>query len=381
MLRKLNGFLILLVCFAYSLFRGRANKKLNEPKRFLVVQTAKLGDMVCTTPTFRAIKNKFPESFLCVAGSKTYATLLENNGDVDLYLTTDQGLLSSLKVLRKYKFDFACLLNLNFRILATLYLSGIRLITAHKIENGYSPQETRFFRMLRKLVVSKPHKMENYAPREYLNLLEPLGIDTNDTRKHLAYSKQAREKAEQIFRDNNIDSDVDLVVGISPSSGNKIKNWDSKKFAKLADYIYEKHGAKILVIGTDVDELEVDGMIDNINSRTKVINTKSLLNIEELKATISKMNIFISVDSGPIYIAEAFGVPTIDIVGPVHEKEQPPRGRLNKIVKAEGRVPAVHIMNARMYDESETRRQIDEISVDQVIEKYEELLGEMRLQK
>ena len=36
------------------------------------------------------------------------------------------------------------------------------------------------------------------------------------------------------------------------------------------------------------------------------------------------VHLFISVDTGPIYIAEAFNVPTVDIVGPVDENVQPP---------------------------------------------------------
>ena len=79
-------------------------------------------------------------------------------------------------------------------------------------------------------------------------------------------------------------------------------------------------------------------------------------------------------DTGPIYIAEAYGAPTIDIVGPMDDNEQPPRGEKNKIVKLEERKqPAIHIMNSSDYDYKEARRQIDGITVDMVIEKLEEL--------
>ncbi len=114
-------------------------------------------------------------------------------------------------------------------------------------------------------------------------------------------------------------------------------------------------------------------MIGFLNNQTKVINGNSLFYLDELKALIAKLNLFISVDTGPIYIAEAFNIPTVDIIGPMAENEQPPQGKLHKIVKIENRIPQLHIMNARLYDKQEARRQIEEISVEMVIEKFDNL--------
>ena len=57
------------------------------------------------------------------------------------------------------------------------------------------------------------------------------------------------------------------------------------------------------------------------------------------------------------------------------ENEQPPRGEKRKIVKLENReVPALHIMNAIEHDYKEARRQIEEITLEMVIEKLNELM-------
>jgi len=111
----------------------------------------------------------------------------------------------------------------------------------------------------------------------------------------------------------------------------------------------------------------------SLDNNTKVINTLGLFNIDEIKSLISKLDIFISVDTGPVYIAEAFNIPTIDIIGPVDEHEQPPIGEIHKIVKAKRKKPAMHIMNARHCDEREVRKQVDEITVDMVIKVFNDL--------
>ncbi len=53
---KSKNFFLLVVCVGYFLLRGRAAKKVLNPKSVLVVQLAKMGDMVSTTPVFAAIK-------------------------------------------------------------------------------------------------------------------------------------------------------------------------------------------------------------------------------------------------------------------------------------------------------------------------------------
>ena len=67
-------------------------------------------------------------------------------------------------------------------------------------------------------------------------------------------------------------------------------------------------------------------MAEFLNPETQFVNTDGLFSLDELKALIQRLSLFISVDTGPIYIAEAFDVPTIDIIGPMDENEQPPRG-------------------------------------------------------
>jgi len=378
-LYKIKNFLILLLCFFYFLYHGKANKKIKEVKKVLVVQTAKLGDMVCTTPIFRAIKLKYPNCLVYVLGKETNKELLKNNLDVDNYIIYDNKFFKLLKIIRREKFDFACIITPNFINLVLLYLSSVPLIVAPKVTGGFCPYETKSYKILRNFVVTKPHCFGNYAPKEYLRLLEPLDIITEDTTKYLFYSNEADKKIINYLKENNIDLKNDFLVGIAPSVANKIKLWTAERFAKIADYLFEKYQAKIIIIGGNDDRQEIERMIGFLNKSTPILDISGIFNLDELKALISKLKIFISVDTGPIYIAEAFNIPTVDIVGPMAENEQPPRGRFHKIVKLENRQPQLHIMNARIYDEKEARRQIEEITVEAVIDKINELIKELNV--
>jgi len=372
---KIKNIFLLFLCFLIFFIRGKSNKKIDNPNKVLIAQLAKIGDMVCATPMFKAVKKKYPKSKLYVLGNYLNKELLQGNLDVDKYIIFDNNIFKLIKILNKEKIDFACLTGPDFNCLATLYISGISSITAPWIKGGFSPYLTKPYRCLLKFVINKEHIMGNYAPREYLKLLEPIEILDKNTRKHLSFSGNAEDKILNFFSNNNILTGTDFIVGIAPSAGNKIKLWQRNKFAQLADFIYKKYNAKIIIIGGQKDKQVAEEMTRFLNKDIKFIKCLGFFNLDELKALISKLTIFISVDSGPIYIAEAFNIPTIDIVGPMDDKEQPPMGKLNKIVKIEDRKhPELHVMNSRIYNKKEAKRQISEITVDMVINKFEQLM-------
>lgn len=371
---KFHNLYILVLCFLYALFRGKATRKVVNPSKILILQMAKLGDMVCTTPMFRAVKKKYPKAKLYVIGNAINKEILLGNNDIDEYIVWSKDIFWELaKQLRREKIDFACQTAPNFGFLATFYLAGIPSMATPKIENGYCPWETRAYKILRQLAILIPHRMGSYAPREYLKLLEPIDIHTENTKKHLSFSKEAKKKIEELFLENEI-KEKDFLVCISPAAGNKIKQWPADRFAEVADHIYKKYGARIFIGGAKNDRTEVLEMVRGLNKETKAINTLDKLNLDELKAVMFKMSMFISVDTGPIYIAEAFGVPTVDITGPIDENEQPPIGKLNRIVNIKNRKkPELFVMNAKTYDDVEARRQTEEITTEMVTNEIDDL--------
>jgi ADP-heptose:LPS heptosyltransferase len=213
------------------------------------------------------------------------------------------------------------------------------------------------------------HEMGKYAPREYLVLLRPFGIEENDTTKYLAYSSKGGERATSLL--SGLEG---LFVGMAPSTGYSVKLWDTKKFAGVARELVSRYGAHIFLIGSGADHVQIEKVLSEVSELGNVHNMSDKFSVDELKAFISKLDLFISVDTGPVYIAEAFGVKTIDIVGPMDEREQPPRGENHIALVAERKAPAIHIMNTRVYDYLEARRQADAITVEDVLNAVQKLI-------
>lgn len=316
MKNKIANIFIVISCWLFFLVRGKADKKIKIDK-IIVIQMAKLGDMVCTTPMFRAIKDRYPGSELIVIGNKINKELLEHNPHIDSYISFDKGVLKLVKIIKGIKPDIVLITGPIFNLLAASFLANVPMIVAPDVLGGRCQFNTKSYRLCLKLVISKEHKMKCYAPREYLRLLEPIGVFTDDTEKYLGHSGDNME--------------VKNAVVIAPSAGNKLKIWGSKRFAELADLICA-NGKNVFVVGSGSDQKYVDEMMKNVSHESKIKNVCNKLSINEVKSLISKSDFFIGADTGLIYIAEAFKIPTIDITGPVDENEQPPTGKNHEVI-------------------------------------------------
>ncbi len=364
MKHKLTQLLFVARCLAFFLWRGKATQVPARPRRIGIMQLSKLGDMVCTTPVFRALKQKYPDSKVVVIGNSINQALLKGHPHVDEYVVWRSRNLAELAL------DVVVLTSPSAEALARAYLSGAKAIICPRIENGWSPYETRAYTLLRTLCLSAPHRMHHYAPQEYLNMLKGLSIETNDTRKELAIDDAAREKVDRMLEGRPL-----LKIAIAPGAGNKIKEWPPERFGAVARELVERHRALVVLIGAGPDVPLARTVAEGL-PQEHVLNTTGTLSLEELKALVARMSLFVGADTGPLYVAEACGIPTVDIVGPMDEREQPPiKSPLNVVVVPERRRAELHIMNARFYDEEEARRQAESVGVGEVLHAIDGVLS------
>jgi ADP-heptose:LPS heptosyltransferase len=319
--------------------------------------------MVCTIPMFRAVKKAYPDCKVYVVGTAINEQVVAGNPDIDGYVVWSNDVKTMAKKIRGLNCDFGCTTSPNFLGLAALYLSGIPLIAVPKVMGGFSPTETRACKMLRALVLLKPHEFESYAPREYLRLLELIDIHTADTKKYAYFSSNAEQSVASKLREAGIKRAFAIIA---PGAGNKIKRWPAERWAQVADYIAQKY-APVIIVGGIADREDVATVMEHAQD-SRINDFSEKVSIDELKALISRAALFVSVDTGPLYIAEAFDVPTIDLVGPVSEKDQPPNRPPKHVVIVPPRdKPALYAFNGRTYDAEEVRQQAYATQTEEVL--------------
>ncbi len=326
-----NVFLILITFlfspFFYLMIILNKNKRKKSQLRILVIDTGKIGDLVCTTPVFREIKKKFPNSYLVVAIRKESYGIVQNNFYINETIFINRKNISLRKLVReinKKKFD----LSINLSPAAINTVLGFWSMVPKRITSvskfmGKTSKIFSFFNNYR-----LEYKQHTSKLIYNLEILKFIGINDFGKKKEVFSTQDEEAKAHKFLLDNGLDKN-DFLVGISVTAGNKLKEWESEKFTQLADKLINGLKAKVIFIGVSKDEDILKKIANNMINKA-IVATDFKLN--ELAALFGRLKIFISVDTGPLYIAHAVGTPVVDIVGPCDINEQPPKDNLSELV-------------------------------------------------
>lgn len=338
-----------------------------EVRHVVFVTTLKMGDMVCMTPLFRAVKNAYPNARVTVFGDLVHRDLLQHSPDVDeVILFTQKDWWQTSKIIRRMNPSHGVMIDPNVYGLGMLLLSRLPVSAPRII--GYSPYATKMYRLLSLVAATRPVVLRKYMPSEYLRLLEPLQIVTDNTKKVLAHSKHADEAATELLKDY-----PRPWVGYLPSAGHQAKCWAPERFRVVIENTLRTHGGTAFVFGGPKDMEIVEKVIVPNDQRIVHVETET---VDLLKATVSRLDLMVGTDTGPIYVAEAYGIPTVDIVGPVDENVQPPRGMCHAIVLPRGeREAQMFILNSRSFDPVEVKRQLDATEIEDVVAAIDGLMA------
>lgn len=114
------------------------------------------------------------------------------------------------------------------------------------------------------------------------------------------------------------------LLGLNPGANyGSAKRWYPEYFAYVASEL--KNDFSVIIFGSK-NEREICNKIANILEENGVVfyNLCEQTNISELSYIISKLNLFITNDSGPMHIASSFKIPTIALFGPTNAHETSP---------------------------------------------------------
>jgi heptosyltransferase-2 len=165
-----------------------------------------------------------------------------------------------------------------------------------------------------------------------VELLGP-GSGRSGSRLMFALGPEEVRKAADLLAEHGI-SAGDFTVGIHPGCGPlKFKRWAPGRFAELADRLSADYGARVVLFGGP-EEGELAGEIASIMD-TKPLNLAGRTGLKLAAALISRMNVFISNDTGLMHVAAALGVPVVAVFGPSDYRRTAPYGAGHAVVRAD----------------------------------------------
>lgn len=356
------------------LLRLLAGRAPAEPQRILVIQMAKIGDLLCATPVFREIKNRYPSAHLAVMATAQNAPLLQANPRVDAVRVAEartfRGLAGKwrlVRLLRAGHYDTVVCLNAGAAYAVAALWAGIPRRLA--VQSNFGGASHRLAARLWSAV--EAHRGERLIQATYLALLERLGIDAGCMDKEVFPVAGALQKVAAL-----LGASPAPLIGIGVSSANRLKALGSAKIVDVARQLLAAHPAvRLVLIGGREDAAQAREIASHLPPEA-VIDACGALGLAELPELLARLALFIGVDSGVTYMADAAGTPLLSVAGPCNMQETRPLGREVIILQRADLpcAPCAHIFNAPYACRVGTRACVEDISAAEIAGAALELL-------
>lgn len=300
-------------------------------ENILIIKPSSLGDIVHSLPVLKDLRSGFPRAHIAWLIKSQYAGILEGNPYLNEIIPWDwnssnwfTGLPGLIKKLKNSYFDLVIDLQGLFRSGLVSFLSGAPERLGFKNARELSP----IFYTKR---VSVPTK-EIHAVDRYRLITDYLGIKQGDPDFTIAIDEQEKECVERLLFESGVKSE-DVLVIVNPSSRWQSKRWHPEGFAKICDILSDEYGVKVVFIGGQED-INIAYKVREMMKTAPVILTDRTT-IKGLVALLSKANLLITNDSGPMHIAAALNVPVVAIFGPTDPARTGPYSGGHIVVRKE----------------------------------------------
>lgn len=251
----------------------------NRQKRLLVFWHG-IGDNIMATPALRAYREKHPNDFIGFMYLKRIHKdgLMQGNPYIDkLYTCSDAW------------DDFSD------------YKTGVAAVIEEAKAVARREGYDEIIPITMRACSVEHHRIERIA---YELEVEPKNLDTE-----LFVSNADRLRAEAIFRRWGIDEN-DFVVAIHRRGANVNKFWDVEQAQRFVQVMQEKFNAKFIAFETHTDldrETGPQFRGQGIFSTSELDNVTLRLSA----ALIDRCNLFVGIDSGPMWLATTTGTPIV----------------------------------------------------------------------
>lgn len=315
--------------------------------RILVIQTAKIGDFVATTPVFRALRSRLPEAEIVALLHPVNVPLAKGLDSIDRIIALPRqgfkGWAGKRWLLDQLAegYDGVLILSPNLTNLLVPFWAGVpkRVSVLADRQQGSSRLAWPF------LTHGEPHRRGQLFRETALRAIAGLGIKVDAVL--LALPNEVRGAESGQARLNALSPIWPRpLVGFGLGAGNRMKALDAAQVAALAEQIVSRTAATLVLIGTDADRAAAEILLAQLPAG-RVVDTTGQWALDELPVLLGALDCFVGVDSGATYMADALGVPVVDFMGPADAEDQRPIGRLAVVIRsAEPCAPCSHAFDA-----------------------------------
>lgn len=271
---------------------------LQNPKKILVVQIGKIGDMILTTPLFSGLKILFPDSILKVLASEINKDIPLNHSSVDEVIIYNKNILKNLLLLK------SSIHNIDLWIDPKDNYSR----TSELLLKIFNPKKSLGFNITKNIfdVSLSEYQAGKHAVDINLSAFNCLNISGKKFTLKPSFNipLEIQEKFSPDFQESN---NLKLLINIS--AGNDSRYLVKEVLLEVINKINAFGLTYFTLTGLNKDKEIINYLLENFRGRNiKYIETKNILEISEV---IKLNDIVITPDTSVVHICSAFDKPVL----------------------------------------------------------------------
>jgi ADP-heptose:LPS heptosyltransferase/SAM-dependent methyltransferase len=297
-------------------------RTLSDVKHALIVRLDGIGDMVLMTPFLRELRRNIPNARLSLVVKPAVFNLVERCPYVDHVLSYDCDTSGGLRVWRRHwralrlarefwrqhPVDLVLLPRWDsdtYHGAFVAYFSGapVRVAYAERV-NKIKQQLNAGYDALFTHIVSNGSGI--HEVQRDLNVLEYLGGAVKDKQLELWL-----DRADELFASHEIGTFESNVIAFGVGKRNHKRMWPLWNFLQLGGWLRDARRARILVLGGSDEQPIGEELRKQLGEA--VINLAGHTTLRQAGALLKHCQLYVGVDSGPMHLAAAMGVPVIEI--------------------------------------------------------------------
>ncbi len=261
-----------------------------------MIRLGAMGDVLMTTPTLRALKQKFPDSEITYVTGKGLGPVVEGNPNVTEVWEFDKtlsGFGKLLPVLAKTRWELVVNLQPSAKTkVLMLSANGGKSLTYRRDHNFHAVENT-------------------------LQTLVPLGIDPALCSKHTEFTvpNEARASVDALLAERKIENSDTLVL-VTPGATAPSRQWPLENLVAFLDLLAETRPTwRVGFFGGGGDKAIAEEALKKVKSPAKLDNFIGKTNLKESGALLARADALVTMDTGPMHLAAAVGTPLVALFG------------------------------------------------------------------
>lgn len=321
----------ILLTYLLAPFWWLGSRRRRSPQdKMLIIDIAGLGDVVCSTAVSRALRQHFPEAHIDILVDARHRDLFAADTHIDqvLALPPDQGRgwrgrWRLTRLMRPYPI-LICLCP-SAALLTSMCWSGSRL----RLSVLPDVRKTSYQLLRPLLSASCAHQRGYPYVQTQLDLLQALGVHSQDRRKSLTVQDRDRQAAQGWLGPQA--RHVGLMIG----SGLALKALSPATLLRLIELASQAGDCELILLGGPAEETLATQLLQALPASMPVRNGCGVWSLDQLPGLLASLDLLIGVDSGLLHMADALDLPLVCLSGPAAIEEQGPQGTRVRILRSE----------------------------------------------